>query len=834
MARSLAPTPIEPSHGRRPARRGDSPLLRSVGLQLLGKIPCFRPNEDSKTEKPKLVIQSSLATVLARLGVHFLPVMTSVTIIGLNLGNLYLGRTIPGTVLDNNITIAILQVLAKMQELLIIASLATIVFANIRDQILSGDGVPLGFLCSGFMFSQLSYFWSPEFWGGLTSRMSGRSKVLTASLLLVAGTIAATAGPSAAVLLVPRMQDWDAGGSEFYLQGGLDTLFPDEMAASSFPTGSRCVGHDGIKHAFCPSGGFSPLLAYASQLGTIKNGGNMGPLPIMIMDQFGDQTVAVPSITAGVPGTQLQGSIRGVTCQTSVIAPYLPAVMYQYRLRDDWGKVVGNIPWDAGRLLEQSTAEYRYNYGVVLATSTPVPAVRTTCSEAQNISAGVNTMRFPVMPQYSCWGGERALSTPLLMQGPSDTVRATWIALPSDFGSVSTGLIFEAPWVGNGSSRAVVGCSVDARWADGTVNGVAGGVNTTAPSEVWERHSKSTYWMTSFRPTPDTPDAWRQINLSTSWLAQLTPTLPDTQMNLTTLETMLHRSAFINGIFASTRDATSEWNLQKQGSSNRTLFLEWVTSLVVADGISRHSTERELNLAENQIDWDLLNYRRRPGYERQLLQKGQALFPPSSGKYSSFYMSITINGLSYRAQSVTDYLAITVLLTHMLLAVGHSVYLIWRRKSSAAWDSTAEILVLAHNSRPSNHALRHTSAGIQCLQTYGKIAVIRAASDPADGVLASSEAYIDVPRLELVFEEDGYVVGGEDAHWEGGFLKERSGAATWPLNAFSGRSRASSSSGSLLVAGDQHQNEDQISQSIDIGIRRRRPSGMVMPDRLYE
>lgn len=833
MTPPLAPAP---PRGHQTARLSNSPLLRSIGLQILGKIPWFRRNEDNKKENPKLVIKSSLATAVARSSVHFLPAMTSVTIIALNLGNLYLGRTIPGPVLDNNITIAILQVLAKMQELLIIASLATIVFANIRDQILSGDGVPLGFLCSGFMFSQLSYFWSPEFWGGLTSRVGRRSKILTASLLLVAGAIAATAGPSAAILLVPRMQDWDAGGSEFYLEGGPETLFPDVLDVSSFPAGSRCVGHDGIKHAFCPSGGFSPLSAYASQLGTIKNGDNMGSLPIMIMAQFGEQSVAVPSTTPGVPATALQGSIRGVTCQTSVIAPFLPVVAYQNLLKEDWGKVVANIPWDASRLLEQSTAEYRYNYGSFLATSTRVPAVRTTCSEAQNISAGVSTMRFPVMPRYSCRGDEHTLTTPLLLREPSDTIRATWVSLPSEFGSVSTGLIFETPWVQNGSSRVVVGCSVDARWADGTVDGAAGGVNTTAPSEVWEHRSEPTYWLTQFRPTPDAPDAWKQINLSTSWLAQLTPTLPDAEGNLTTLETMLDRSAFISGILTSIRDATSEWNFQQQGSSNRTLFLEWMASLLVADGISRHGTERELRLAENQRDWELRHYRLRPDYQRHLLRGGQALFPPPSEWYSSFFMSITINGLSYRAHSVTDYLAIAVLLAHILLALGHSAHLIWRRKSSAAWDSTAEILALAHNSRPSNRALRHTSAGIQSLQTYGKIAVIRAVSGSEDGVSTSTERHMDVPHPELVFEDDEYAVDGEDsdAAWKGDFPKRSSGAATWPLSQFNGHhSRASSGQSLLLVSAGERQDDDQLSENTSIGIRRRRLLGRVMPDRLY-
>jgi hypothetical protein len=78
----------------------------------------------------------------------------------------------------------------------------------------------------------------------------------------------------------------------------------------------------------------------------------------------------------------------------------------------------------------------------------------------------------------------------------------------------------------------------------------------------------------------------------------------------------------------------------------------------------------------------------------------------------------------------------------------------WRRKSSAAWDSTAEVLALAHNSRPSRRALRNTSAGIQCLGTYGKIAVIRARPVCPNPAGAGAEAAAAAPRVELVTVEE--------------------------------------------------------------------------------
>ena len=118
-------------------------FLRAVGLELLSLLQIKTKRSRGEGELAKPVIQKSLSIALTRCCVHILPILVSITIISLNLGHLFLGSTIPGFILDNSITIAIFQVLAKLQELLIIASLATLVFEVVRDLMIFGDGVPL-------------------------------------------------------------------------------------------------------------------------------------------------------------------------------------------------------------------------------------------------------------------------------------------------------------------------------------------------------------------------------------------------------------------------------------------------------------------------------------------------------------------------------------------------------------------------------------------------------------------------------------------------------------------------------------------------------------------
>jgi len=68
-----------------------------------------------------------------------------------------------------------------------------------------------------------SWFFSPEFWGGVLSKTPGRSwtEYRLVPLLLVSGLIATFAGPSTAVLATPRVSPWPIGGGSYWLNGKL-------------------------------------------------------------------------------------------------------------------------------------------------------------------------------------------------------------------------------------------------------------------------------------------------------------------------------------------------------------------------------------------------------------------------------------------------------------------------------------------------------------------------------------------------------------------------------------------------------------------------------------
>ncbi|KAF2111077.1 hypothetical protein BDV96DRAFT_634875 [Lophiotrema nucula] len=745
-------------------------LLRSIGLHILGTTEQY--------ERPKPVVETSFLQALARTSIHIVPALTSITIIGLNFGHLYLGRNIPGTLIDNSITLAIFQVLAKLQELMIVASLATVVFHVIRHELTLGGGLPFGFLSSGFSFAQISWFWSPDFWGALRGRISPWAKIRVAALLSVCGIIAATAGPSAAVLLVPRQQDWDAGGSDFYLRGREEDIFPRNVTVAESDLPSVCFGADATNYAMCPSGGYQSLAMHFSWLPLIKNDKNLLPLPISIFGQFASQSVTIASTTANVPTIRLQGSIRGIACQTVAIGPYLSVAMYQSQLLADWSSISGNLPWQANKVSHASRSQYRYWFGLSQYARSKIPTVRTMCSVGQNLTKRATTVDFPVMPEYACPSGVQSVDISQLNDTiPTTSLRTTWVHLPAAVGQTSAGLLIETPWNSQDDSRIVVGCSLDARWHHGSVDGTQGNTAVSGPDTQWGTKSELA---TPFRPLLG--DDWVPIHLDDSWLSLLSPkatarNVDGTTTNLTTLETLLSNSALTDNL---TRldNQISTWNTPVIGSSNRTIYLEWVTSLFIADGLSRWRTDKALNMTGPTSNWELLDYGKRDGFDDRLLDRKPSLRPPNNTAFVTFPARITINGLAYKAQSTTDYLAIAVLLTHMLLALIHTMWILSHRKSSSAWDSIGEMLALAYNSIPSS-ALGNTSAGIRCLKTFGIVAAVRAS--PVSTHEPDTDEDPPPSRLDLVFEGHGSSHDFDYPVVGGAVTKAAAPATIWPL-----------------------------------------------------
>ncbi|MCJ1340178.1 hypothetical protein MMC09_005472 [Bachmanniomyces sp. S44760] len=559
-------------------------MFRSLGLEL----PTILTFGSLGKEFPKPVYRMSLRAALSNSVVHILPILASLTTVVINLKTIYLGRTLTGQIRSAAVNIAMLQVAAKLVELLVIASLTNIVGHTIRKELVLGKGVPLGAIGGVFMFSSLSYFWSPELWGSLRSNLPSSAKVRIYGILVLSGLLAATIGPSTAVLLIPKDQDWNAGGSNIYIRGSADEVWPSQIGSE---VELFCARSNATSYGVCPSGGYISMLSYRT---AAFQRHNLRDIQQNISSfVFGSTSILVPSILNQMSEVSLMGNWRSFACETSLTGVHGAEAIYLSQLLRDWHQIVLSIPYAP---LTTSTSEYKYTKKLTGTISSRVPVVRVACSDAQNVSNANNQIDFPFLPNHGCWSSTKKFEYKDLNQSSSNIMRTTWVSLPERFGRVSTGLLFEAPWVYD-SSRIVLGCSVDARWADADISSTSSTSNPDLPGSLssvseasltdlapgynisdWPRYSE-------FRPTNDS--SWRSIQLLESWLDILTPYVEVQSVSgeetwyAKTLESLLYNTLATADLRHPELSQTTMWNTMDLGSLNRTITLEWVLATVV-------------------------------------------------------------------------------------------------------------------------------------------------------------------------------------------------------------------------------------------------------------
>ncbi len=171
-------------------------------------------------ELTKIAVCQDRTTALLRSLIHVIPVSVALWEISLNFYTYYVGASIYNLVYY--------QFAAKAHEIMIQASLAAIVFSYVRHEMVLGKGLPFGALFSGLQINQLSYLWSMEFWGSVSSKhLPIWRKIAMVLLICVCFILAAAAGPSSAILLIPRLDYWPAGSTSIWINATSSDIWPD-------------------------------------------------------------------------------------------------------------------------------------------------------------------------------------------------------------------------------------------------------------------------------------------------------------------------------------------------------------------------------------------------------------------------------------------------------------------------------------------------------------------------------------------------------------------------------------------------------------------------------
>lgn len=244
--------------------------------------------QQSSKELKKVAIYQSRLRAVPRIIALLVPVAISFTILQLSWRHVYWrdSNQNPRAISEN---VAILQIAAKAHEILIVLSLSDVVLHHLRQQISSSHGLPFGLFTSAYQVALGSQPLSFGFFYSLRSSLWRRNvqwRTLTLSLFLLLSTLLGlAAGPSSAIVLIPRL-DWWPDDDLFSLYTSTDNfdnerpslftvyipkrLFPNAVDVSSLP-GTYCMNATLDSNGSCPSAGFQYLLPTFNFTATIDN-----------------------------------------------------------------------------------------------------------------------------------------------------------------------------------------------------------------------------------------------------------------------------------------------------------------------------------------------------------------------------------------------------------------------------------------------------------------------------------------------------------------------------------------------------------------------------------
>ncbi|KAK4675912.1 hypothetical protein QC764_506510 [Podospora pseudoanserina] len=743
-------------------------FLRAVGLGIFTKLV-------QRPEPPKLLIRKSRRVALARSAVHILPATISIILIYINLSGRFIGSELEGPQGKDSLKMALLQVAAKLQELLVVGSMGTIIFHIIRQRLFSNDGIPLGLLVSGWSFSQLSYFYSGEFWSGVLSLFqppSGRLRSLAlVLLLLLSGILALMAGPAAAIIMIPRIMDLPVGGSVFWLNGTEKDLWPSILDGSYLADYDCSTPDKQLYDPACPSSNFLPLHQHYSNA------------PLKFETELIQLEMVDPKIRKAVYFTVRQGP--GVI-DTWFYTAHASTAAMQDALRDLHMKALLFLKYRVGHFGRHRPGSLERAVSKRYEVETKSSLTRTVCRPLPDLSfETVKTLMFPPVKLEEKFGDkadgywEVDVEKPvreylgrrrILMQegdgtwrlNPEPNTVPSIIAIPVPLDqdeSFKFGLLVTRRQ-GESNVWWPATCTLDARWGDARSFFEFG--DRSMRFHDFHRGKVSNLVQTTLETTngdnmlspyynPPNDHTITPIALHLSWYDHLSPVIPAGFIPD-------HPDSPLRGTNRSTLEALLEtipahnWSPQNDVVGIDTEGLELVISMTFVDGLSRCGIALNPNSGmllggtwekgalEKGTRWEINNDK--PDDVWRLFKLGEPIevfAPPASldlERSTRMVMRVTFTGYMMAADNWFDYLCVAAMMVHALAALIHTVWVVWHAETSEAWDSIPEMIGLAQRSPPpceEEACLDNIGAGIASVRNLGEVAWVEVHDDSGYG-----------------------------------------------------------------------------------------------------
>ena len=690
-------------------------LCRALGIGLFYQLIYQKFHPSKKIAEPKkIAIREDRWMAIFAGSIHLIPIAATAIICGLNLSGYYIGGELAGFSNEDDAKFIGLQFAAKLHELTINASLTAIIFSFVRYQLAVAGGLPFGALFTGLQFQEISFLWSMELWGAARAQfMRLRIRLAIILLVVVCAFLSVSAGSSSATLMRPRLDYWPAGGTDFWVKMPQAEFLSTNVTSSQVP--NSCLVDNGDPS--CPYADWQTIAqSYLSYyLGQSTNG--YFPLGFYIQG-----AKAVRFLTAQ-PRVDSSGDLRRLcvaTVPSSSVGDALIELAYLYRSAAYFLREGGKWRFWSWQELQQSVAAHQ---PIVHARCLQIDASTYgsyTPSLYHNDNGSIPFYSLADLKYYNMTGDFPTINVPItdsfqtLLQkaNTSSVPQVAWATVPQQSiddtnnpqagpsSDPTLGAVLSIP--ANDDYGAVIYvCTIDSRIAPASVTTLAQAVVGGEPDGWW---NLATYGANNTYP---------RIFVDHEWAKYLNPVARSD--NSTAFQNMLK----IANLWGS--DQADDYKDAQHK-------VESLLATVIANGLARRDYGRELagsllgepnGLSDNEailVEWA---EQMMPSHGRPMGPGGNAfnITPSDQQNSTKFTMHTTANGYAYSSQGSAAQFAMFVLFLHALLAVSHWIYMSWSKHSSSSWDSIAELVALAMNSRRSE-VFENTGAGIDSADLF--------------------------------------------------------------------------------------------------------------------
>ncbi|KAF2757454.1 hypothetical protein EJ05DRAFT_390222 [Pseudovirgaria hyperparasitica] len=679
-------------------------LLRSLSLQIFN-IPKHRQAK----ETGKVAIDQSRFKALIRSSIHFVPVGTSLYLIQLNWRSQFI-------VVESD-WYDLLPFISKAHEILMQMSIAAMLATWVRNHLLQRHGLPFGGLVALFQATGPAYFFSSEHWGlACSPRKPGSAwtHCTYAEVVLYSVFMAFTVGPSSTVAMLPRagrfsiVPDVPPHPNQ---AGSADDLFPRNLDVHHVPNNCSAYFQSGDEDTidyYCSPNDFEAIstitnIAHNNEFTDGEISTDLGGAFVLRQLRVWVQSPGNSDSYSGFGHyvAELVNSLNHTF--TRPLGASLVASTQNFRAADYLGRLsVYNMRAHGGSVDARKRIPVTFEFP-----SVKLPYATSQCYVTNFYTTDAGYVQFDDIekvriPNFQGDHFEYNITLKEFQHEAYSTniSHVRWFESPEELrNNISIIALISTPLTG-------AACAIKAAWGEGSMTTtshneakIEGEIKrmTIQSSHIEERWRNHTTWPAEV------------ITISPDFMQQFAPT----KLNITDSVSM---------------DLSRSLRIAAEARYSQALPEIWLSSIVVA-GLSKIYSNSDLDALFNAS-----------GTSTEVYEI----------KAESYYA-----GRGWYLGNMIEKGSIFVLATYCALAILHTLYTFTTGISSNSWDSVAEVIALALNSK-TPECLKSASAGIESSKTFRQPVGIRARHGKGLELVFLDEHHDDDDELESVQVDHKY------------------------------------------------------------------------------